>query len=203
MKDINLKELEERVNNEGITIMSGWMEKTESDSGDNREVLDAVMAKLQSIILKEYGYENIRITDYRNRIYICLLGDSIGRYGEGPCGIQVKVKKTVDKEKSDWKATYYKFISIEIEDTRVWDPYNKVNVQVNTLKEYMAARINEQRYAKEYKQSKLDNFRKKLQDNGIDLKLMLELEQEYHNLEFEHKVELAKEVDPDKYYLYY
>lgn len=49
----------------------------------------------------------------------------------------------------------------------------------------------------------IDNNIKKLVEAGISGKEFIELMNKYKSLEYKYKQEFAKEIDPERYYMYY
>ena len=188
MKGLTFKEIENIINSEELKLYSRWGKHEEIESAGMDLILDTVRNKIINILRENGAYDkNVYVTTYRSKIYICY-GYSWG-YGNEPRGIRVSVRKKKDAKNSRWCETLYTFDRIEIEVPQRYNEEKENYEDMETIQEY-------------YKEI-VDEFKEKLAEAGISGKEFIELMNKYKSLEYKYKKEFAKEIDPERYYMYY
>lgn len=197
MNKLTLKDIEKRVNDEGVTILEGF-ERKAVEYSLSYNVIYAVKTKLTQV-LKDAGYDypDVYLTDYGQKVYIKIVEDRT--YGRTR-GIRVRIKKKIAKK--DLYNTYYSFDKIEIENPEMYDPIEDKTITIKTIEDYVnvTRNINEMNAIKE--STAKNNFIKSVKKEGITLDKFFELKMLYEKLSWQQRKEIAQEIFGDEYYTY-
>ena len=191
---MKFKDLEKIVNDEGVILKDYQWNEIEKATLDS--LLSAVCRKIGSI-LKENNLEGVRMRSYNQRIY--LDWDKYATYYRNcPSGISIKVKKEIVDSHYNYfgTTTYYKFKSIEIEKVeRYIDGELK---EIESLEDYLKYEEKMDQEKKDHIENKKNEFVNKVDDMEKFLKLM----KEFKALNYDTKLEIAKEVFKEDYFKY-
>lgn len=202
MKGLTFKEIENIINSEELKLYSRWGKHEEIESAGMDLILDTVRNKIINILRENGAYDkNVYVTTYRSKIYICY-GYSWG-YGNEPRGIRVSVRKKKDAKNSRWSETLYTFDKIEIEAPQRYNKEKERYEDMETIQEYYQEIVDQTNRSNERKENNYIEFKEKLAEAGISGKEFIELMNKYKSLEYKYKEEFAKEIDPERYYMYY
>lgn len=197
MNKLTLKDIEKRVNDEGITILEG-LERKAVEYSLSYNVIYAVKTKLTQV-LKDAGYDypDVYLSDYGQKVYLRVVEDHT--YGRTR-GIKVRIKKKIAKK--DLYNTYYSFDKIEIENPEIYDPIEDKTITVKTIEDYVNVirNINEMNAIKE--STAKNNFVKSVKKENITLDKFFELKMLYEKLSYQQRKEIAQEIFGDEYYTY-
>ena len=138
------------------------------------------------------GYTRLYATDNAGKIEIRSY-DRTSKYSQS---IQVKIKsKVVGKDYHYWSGSVnlYQIIKVEISE-----PY-----EAETLEEYVNYFINMQKEQLNNEIKACKNFEDKLKEKNIDFKEFYNMMEQYKNLSYSSREDLAKKYAGDKYYSYF
>lgn len=197
MNKLTLKDIEKRVNDEGITILEGF-ERKEVEYSLPYNILYAVQTKLTQVLKDAgYSYPDVYLSSFGQNIYLNIVEDHT--HGRTK-GIKVRIKKKIAKK--EIYETYYSFDRIEIENPEIYDPIEDKIITVKTIEDYVnvTRNINEMNAAKE--STVMNNFVKGVKNSVITLEEFFKLKSLYEKLSYRQKKELGKEMFGDDYYKY-
>lgn len=197
MNKLTLKDIEKRVNDEGITILEG-LERKVVEYSLSYNVIYAVKTKLTQVLQDAgYDYPDVYLSDYGQKVYLRVVEDHT--YGRTR-GIKVRIKKKVAKK--DLYNTYYSFDKIEIENPELYDPIQDKTITVKTIEDYVNVirNINEMNAIKE--STAKNNFVESVKKEGITLDKFFELKMLYEKLSYPQRKEIAQEIFGDDCYKY-
>ena len=197
MNRLTLKDIEKRVNDEGVTTLGG-LEGKVLEYGLSYQIIFAVKAKLTQV-LKDAGYDypDVYLTNFGQNVYLKLAEDhTFGRTR----GIKIRIRKKIAKK--EIYDTYYSFDKIEIENPEIYDPIEDKIITVKTIEDYVnvTRNINEMNAVKE--STVMNNFVKGVKNSVITLEEFFKLKSLYEKLSYHQKKELGKEMFGDDYYKY-
>ena len=174
---MKLKELENAINEKVKDIKNS----------DNYNIVWEVR-RIVSDLLKDYK-DILYVGDYKNEINIRISGNCYGYR------IVIKIrKKIVGKDYKSWYSkTIYKIDKVEVQESDEFD-------SIEGFIEYCNKREEEK---ENYEKRKLDKFESKLSDINIDFKMFYDMMEEYRNLSYDNRQELAKKYAGKDYYRYY
>lgn len=199
MEELSFKKLEKIVNEEGIKIIDRWNGDEELSSTYNSNLIQCVKNKIEEV-LDRYGisHNELHTTDYRGRIYLMNYLDS---WAKGtPTGIEVKIKKTKDKEKSNCLDTYFIFKNIEVEVAEVYEPGTTEIIKLETIRDYIDYKKKCNKLVQDEKDKKISNFIKNL--DGLDFEKFIKLYKEFNNLDYVSKTKVFEKYGIDDRYMY-
>lgn len=197
MNRLALKDIEKRVNDEGVTTLGG-LEGKVLEYGLSYQIIFAVKAKLTQV-LKDAGYDypDVYLSNFGQNVYLKVAEDhTFGRTR----GIKIRIKKKIAKK--EIYDTYYSFDKIEIESPEIYDPIEGKTITVRTIEDYfnVIRNINKTNAVKE--SIVMNNFVKGVKNSGITLDKFFELKVLYEKLSYHQKKEIGKELFGDEYYKY-
>lgn len=134
--------------------------------------------------------KEIYVSDYAGNVYI--RKSCSGRTYE----ITIKIKKKkigTEYERFYGYVTLYKIDRVEVLESEDFD-------SIEGFIEYCSKREEEK---ENYEKSKVKKFESKLSDINIDFKMFYDMMEEYKNLSYDNKQELAKKYAGKEYYRYY
>lgn len=176
---MKLKELERLIN-----------EKIEEEGNKKGAVRDLAY-NVRRIVVKLIGENReIYVSDYNGNVYI--RKSCSGRTFE----IEIKIKKKkvgTEYERFYGYVTYYKIDKVEIRESDEFDSIEGFIGYVNKREEEK----------KNYEENKVNDFEKKLEEKNIDFKEFFDLMEQYKNINFDGRLDLAKKYAGKDYYKYY
>lgn len=197
MNRLTLKDIEKRVNDEGITLLEGF-ERKEVEYSLSYNILYAVKTKLTEVLKDAgYSYPDVYLSNFGHSVYLNIAEDhTFGRTK----GIKIRIKKKIAKK--EIYDTYYSFDKIEIENPEIYDPIEDKVITVKTIEDYVnvTRNINEMNAAKE--STVMNNFVKGVKNSVITLEKFFEIKTLYEKLSYHQKKEIGKELFGDDYYKY-
>ena len=199
MKKLSFKELERIVNEEGVELIERWNGGEEITSTTFGNLMVCVRNKIDEV-LDRYGisHSELHTTDYRGKVYLMNYYDNWTN--KGPTGIEVKVKKVKDKEKSNWTNTYYSFKNIEIEEKEVCRPRTSEIMKLETVEDYINYKNECREVVKKKKKKKIDDFVENL--DGLEFEKFIKLYKEFKDLDYTDRKNICKKFGIEDRFMY-
>ena len=181
---MKIKELEKLINEKIVE------KKLNEARYSNYELVDEVR-RIVGDLVGNYK-DDLNVTDYKGSIVI---RKSLSRNSYYAINVKIK-KKIVGKRNScySWySCTLYSIVNVSIEENEDYD----------SLESFIEFHNNLEKEKEEYENNKMKKFESKLSDINIDFKMFYDMMEEYKNLSYDIRQELAKKYGGKDYYKYF